>query len=41
MLFRSGKAVDLLVYGALIMLVSVIQPGGIMALAQRGRRRTG
>jgi branched-chain amino acid transport system permease protein len=37
----TGKAVDLLVYGALIMLVSVIQPGGIMALAQRGRRRTG
>jgi branched-chain amino acid transport system permease protein len=37
----TGKAVDLLVYGAIIMLVSVIQPGGIMALAQRGRRRTG
>jgi branched-chain amino acid transport system permease protein len=37
----TGKAIDLLVYGALIMLVSVIQPGGIMALAQRGRRRTG
>ena len=37
----TGKAIDLLVYGALIMLVSVIQPGGIMALAERGRRRTG
>ncbi len=37
----TGKAIDLLVYGALIMLVAVIQPGGIMALAQRGRRRTG
>jgi branched-chain amino acid transport system permease protein len=37
----TGKAMDLLLYGALIMLVSVIQPGGIMALAQRGRRRTG
>jgi branched-chain amino acid transport system permease protein len=37
----SGKAVDLLVYGALIMIVSVVQPGGIMALARRGRRRTG
>jgi branched-chain amino acid transport system permease protein len=37
----SGKAVDLLVYGALIMVVSVVQPGGIMALAKRGRRRTG
>jgi branched-chain amino acid transport system permease protein len=37
----TGKAIDLLVYGALIMLVSVIQPGGIMALAERGRRRVG
>jgi len=37
----TGKAIDLLVYGALIMFVSVIQPGGIMALAERGRRRTG
>ncbi len=37
----TGKALDLLVYGALIMLISVIQPGGIMALGQRGRRRTG
>lgn len=37
----TGKAIDLLVYGALIMLVSVIQPGGIMALAQRSGRRTG
>jgi branched-chain amino acid transport system permease protein len=37
----TGKAIDLLIYGFLIMVVSVIQPGGIMALAQRGRRRTG
>jgi branched-chain amino acid transport system permease protein len=37
----TGKAVDLLVYGAVIMLVSVVQPGGIMALVHRGRRRTG
>jgi branched-chain amino acid transport system permease protein len=37
----TGKAIDLLVFGALIVLVSVIQPGGIMALARRGRRRTG
>jgi branched-chain amino acid transport system permease protein len=37
----TGKAIDLLIYGVLIMLVSVIQPGGIMALAQRGQRRTG
>ena len=37
----TGKAMDLVVYGALVMLVSVLQPGGVMALAQRGRRRTG
>jgi branched-chain amino acid transport system permease protein len=37
----TGKAIDLLIYGFLIMVISVIQPGGIMALAQRGRRRTG
>jgi branched-chain amino acid transport system permease protein len=37
----TGKAIDLVVYGGLVMLVSVLQPGGIMALAQRGRRRTG
>jgi len=37
----TGKAIDLLIFGALIMLISVVQPGGIMALAQRGRRRTG
>jgi branched-chain amino acid transport system permease protein len=35
----TGKAVDLLIYGALIMLVSVIQPGGVIALARRGRGR--
>ena len=37
----TGKAMDLLIFGGLIMLISVVQPGGIMALAQRGRRRTG
>jgi len=37
----TGKAIDLLIYGGLIVLVSVIQPGGIMALWHRGRRRTG
>ena len=37
----TGKAIDLLIFGGLIMLISVLQPGGIMALAQRGRRRTG
>ena len=36
-----GKAIYLLSFGLLIMLISVLQPGGIMALAQRGRRRTG
>jgi branched-chain amino acid transport system permease protein len=36
----TGKAIDLLIYGGLIMLISVLQPGGIMALAQRGRRHT-
>jgi branched-chain amino acid transport system permease protein len=37
----TGKALDLLVFGALIVAVSVIQPGGLTALAQRGRRRPG
>jgi branched-chain amino acid transport system permease protein len=37
----TGKAIDLMIYGALIMVISVVQPGGIMALARRGRRRTG
>jgi branched-chain amino acid transport system permease protein len=35
----TGKALDLVVYGLLIMIISVIQPGGIMALFQRGLRR--
>jgi branched-chain amino acid transport system permease protein len=37
----TGKAIDLLVFGGLITLISVIQPGGVMALARRGHRRTG
>jgi branched-chain amino acid transport system permease protein len=37
----TGKAMDLLIFGALIVLISVVQPGGIMALAGRGRRRLG
>src|SRR5207245_11052448 len=37
----TGKAIDLLIYGFLIMVISVIQPGGIMALAERGRRLAG
>jgi branched-chain amino acid transport system permease protein len=36
----TGKALDLAIYGLLIMVVSVIQPGGIMALVQRGIRRS-
>lgn len=36
----TGQALDLLVYGLLIMIVSVVQPGGIMAFLQRGLRRS-
>jgi branched-chain amino acid transport system permease protein len=36
----TGKALDLVIYGLLIMIVSVVQPGGIMALLQRGSRRS-
>ena len=32
----TGKALDLLIYGVLIMIVSVLQPGGLMALLLRG-----
>jgi branched-chain amino acid transport system permease protein len=35
----GGKALDLLIYGGLIVLVSVAQPGGLMALWRRGWRR--
>jgi branched-chain amino acid transport system permease protein len=35
----TGKALDLVVYGLLIMIISVIQPGGVTALFQRGLRR--
>jgi branched-chain amino acid transport system permease protein len=34
----TGKALDLLVYGALIMLVSVLQPAGLVGLARRSWR---
>jgi branched-chain amino acid transport system permease protein len=37
----TGKALDLLVFGALIVVVSVSQPGGLMALARRRLRRPG
>jgi branched-chain amino acid transport system permease protein len=36
----TGKALDLVIYGLLIMIVSVVQPGGIMALLQRGSHRS-
>jgi len=37
----TGKAIDLLVFGALIVLISVVQPGGLLALARHGLRRGG
>jgi branched-chain amino acid transport system permease protein len=35
----GGKALDLLIYGALIMIISVAQPAGLMGLAARLRPR--
>jgi branched-chain amino acid transport system permease protein len=36
----TGKALDLVIYGALIMLIAVFQPSGVIGLARRlGRRR--
>jgi branched-chain amino acid transport system permease protein len=36
----TGKAVDLMIYGGLIVLVAVFQPGGLMGMVDRlGRRR--
>jgi branched-chain amino acid transport system permease protein len=37
MLGGTGKALDLLIYGALIILISVWEPGGLMALFARSR----
>ena len=38
----TGKAVDLMIYGGLIVLVSVFQPGGLMGIVERlGRRLKG
>lgn len=37
MLGGTGKALDLLIYGALIVAISVFQPGGLMALLTRAR----
>jgi branched-chain amino acid transport system permease protein len=36
----TGKALDLLIYGALIVLISVFQPAGVVGLARRWRRVT-
>jgi branched-chain amino acid transport system permease protein len=37
MLGGTGKALDLLIYGALIVAISVFQPGGLMAVFSRSR----
>ena len=37
MLGGTGKAIDLLLYGALIIVVAVVQPGGLMAFFMRSR----
>ena len=37
----TGKAVDLMIYGGLIVVVSVFQPGGLMGLVDRLTRRAG
>jgi branched-chain amino acid transport system permease protein len=37
MLGGTGKALDLLIYGALIIVIAVFQPGGLMALVTRSR----
>lgn len=35
----SGRSVDLLLYGALIVIVSVTEPGGLLAIVERVRNR--
>ena len=38
----TGRALDLLIYGALIMIIAVFQPAGLIGLARHvGRRRSG
>ncbi|MBX5444123.1 branched-chain amino acid ABC transporter permease [Sphaerobacter sp.] len=37
----SGNAIDLILYGALIVLISIFQPNGLMGLVQRLRHRGG
>jgi branched-chain amino acid transport system permease protein len=38
-LSSTGRSLDLLIYGALIVLVTLVEPGGIVGLAQRMGRR--
>ena len=35
----TGKALDLVIYGALIMVISVLQPAGLVGMARRWRHR--
>ena len=34
----TGKALDLVIYGALIMVISVVQPAGLVGILRRPRR---
>lgn len=34
----SGRSIDLLLYGALIVIVAVVEPGGLLAIVERVRR---
>ena len=37
----TGKAVDLMIYGGLIVLVSICQPAGLMGMVRRLGRKSG
>ncbi|MEV4755835.1 branched-chain amino acid ABC transporter permease [Micromonospora sp. NPDC049559] len=37
----SGRSIDLLLYGALIVVVAVVEPGGLLAILERVRRALG
>jgi branched-chain amino acid transport system permease protein len=39
MLGGTGKALDLVIYGALIMIIAVFQPAGLIGLVRRIGRR--
>jgi branched-chain amino acid transport system permease protein len=34
----TGRSIDLLIYGALIVVIAIAEPGGVLALLERGRR---